>query len=170
MVIREVWIVVVVEGIAGPNLPSGEVTKLRTEEVITCVLVEAEAGVLTAEELKTMARGLSSLSSSPALIPFKTLNLLQIHISSVETTGEVVIMTNEINISILRQEGVEVVREEAIRGKISTLPMNTNLSKPSLLETLKPRILRLKTITPLRWLWPSNRVKRLEKLPIRIHM
>jgi hypothetical protein len=128
--------VVVVEVIAEANLPSGEVTKLRTEEEITCVLVEAEAEVLIAEGLKMQARGLSSRSISPSLIPFKILNLLQL-ISSVEIIGEVVIKTKEINISILSQEGVENHEEEAIKGEISTRPMNTSLNKPSLLVTLK---------------------------------
>ena len=127
---------VVVEVIAEANLPSGEVTKLRTEEEITCVLVEAEAEVLIAEGLKMQARGLSSRSISPSLIPFKTLNLLQL-ISSVEIIGEVVIKTKEINISILSQEGVENHEEEAIKGEISTRPMNTSLNKLSLLVTLK---------------------------------
>jgi hypothetical protein len=49
----------------------------------------------------------------------------------------VVIKTKEINISILSQEGVENHEEEAIKGKISTRPMNTSLNKPSLLVTLK---------------------------------
>lgn len=126
------------------NLPSGVVIKLHTGEGITFASVEAEAGVPTVEELKKEGRKLSRLTSSPSLIPIKSPYHLQLRISSVEITGEVVIMTNEININrISSQEEVAIQRQlaRAIRGKISTRPMNLKrlLKQTILMRTLKQR-------------------------------
>jgi len=134
--------VVVVEEIAGNNLPSGEVTKLHTEEEETIRgAVEAEVEVLTEEVRKTWAKDPTSLTSNPSLILSR--NNLPLPTLSVATTGEVALIIHAATFRILSKEG-----EAAIAERILTQLMSIDLSQAiiAVLLTQKHPSLRLKRL------------------------
>lgn len=122
-----------VVAIAELNLPSGvaKISLHTGEEIAIVVTVEeegAEGGPHTEEALRIQGIEVPSLAS-PSLTPTTTLNHLPLLTSSVEIEEEEG-MTNEINISPLRQEAVVI----KARITMSSMPPSPGHSK----KTMQP--------------------------------